>query len=65
MGALRLPDRKIALAPTPGPAGSRLALRGLGVVEGYGVSEAFELRDEAFGGLGGVAALEVVAAEVL
>jgi len=41
------------------------ALRGVGLLQGDGVSEALELGDEALGGAGGVAAAVVVGAEVV
>ena len=39
------------------------ALRDVGLLQGDAVSEAFELRDEALGGAGGVAAAVAVSAE--
>jgi hypothetical protein len=44
---------------------SRWRLRSGGLLQGDGVAEAFELRDEALDRFGGVAALEVVAAEAV
>src|SRR3954454_10455662 len=68
----RRAHHRARLAPASVPAAHALLLRGksrsrplCGLLKRDGVTEAFELGDEALGGAGGVAAAVVVAAEVV